>query len=88
MTSGAIALVAVLFFFAALIYSSVGHAGASAYLAAVAIGGAPPEIMRPTAFVLNIIVASLVACRFIRKGYFSWPAYWPFKVLLGGVKHS
>lgn len=80
MTSGAIALIAILFFFAALIYSSVGHAGASAYLAAMAIAGAPPEIMKPTAFVLNIVVASLVAYRFIRKGYFSWPAFWPFVV--------
>lgn len=80
MTSGAIALIAVLFFFAALIYSSVGHAGASAYLAAMAIAGAPPEIMKPTAFVLNIFVASVVTYRFVRNGYFSWRAYWPFVI--------
>ena len=78
MSTGAVALVAVLFFFAAVIYSAVGHAGASAYLAAMALVGAPPAIMRPTAFVLNILVASLVAFRFIRNGYFSWPAFWPF----------
>ena len=80
MSTEAIAMVAVLFFFAALIYSSVGHAGASAYLATMALVGAPPAIMRPTAFVLNIVVASLVAYRFIRGGFFSWPTFWPFAI--------
>lgn len=80
MSSETVALVAVLFFFAAVIYSSVGHAGASAYLATMALVGAPPAIMRPTAFVLNILVAALVSYRFIRSGYFSWAKFWPFAV--------
>jgi hypothetical protein len=45
-----------LIFAAAVLYSSVGHAGASGYLAAMAIAGLAPEAMRPTALALNILV--------------------------------
>ena len=41
------------FFVVALLYSSVGHAGASGYLAVMAIAGLMPEVMRPTALALN-----------------------------------
>jgi uncharacterized membrane protein YfcA len=57
-------VLAALFFAAALLYSSVGHAGASAYLAAMALVGVPVAIMRPTALVLNLFVASIVVVRF------------------------
>ena len=73
-----IAGLALLFFLAALLYSSVGHAGASAYLAAMILLGVPPEIMRPTAFTLNIFVATLVTLRFQRHGHFEWQRFWPF----------
>ena len=52
----------------AALYTSVGHAGASAYLASMALVGVAPETMRPTALVLNIIVASFSAVRFWRAG--------------------
>lgn len=71
-------LLAVAFFVAALLYSSVGHAGASGYLAAMAFVGMPPAAMRPTALVLNLLVASIATIRFARAGYFSWRLFWPF----------
>ncbi len=70
--SGAMALADVLLplllFGSAALYTSVGHAGASAYLASMALVGVAPEVMRPTALVLNIFVASFSAIRFWRAG--------------------
>ena len=67
-----IVVLAVLFFAAALLYSSVGHAGASAYLAAMALVGVAPATMRPTALVLNLFVATIVIVRFSRAGHLPW----------------
>jgi uncharacterized membrane protein YfcA len=61
-------LLPLLLFGSALLYTSVGHAGASAYLASMALVGVAPEVMRPTALVLNICVASLSVVRFWRAG--------------------
>jgi uncharacterized membrane protein YfcA len=76
-------LLAGLFFAGAVLYASVGHAGASAYLAAMAILGVSPDVARPTALALNIVVASFVTFRFWRAGYISGRALAPF--LLGSV---
>ena len=65
-------LLAALFFAAALLYASVGHAGASAYLAAMALVGVAPETMRPTALVLNLFVATIVVVRFAMAGHLPW----------------
>jgi uncharacterized membrane protein YfcA len=65
---------------AAALYTSVGHAGASAYIALMALAGVPAATMRPTALVLNVIVASLASARFIRAGMFRWRTLWPFLV--------
>ncbi len=75
--TGLIFLVAALFFALAVLYSSVGHAGASGYLAVMALFGVPPEMMRPVALTLNILVASLTTFRFTKAGYLSWPDLWP-----------
>ena len=72
------ALLAAFFFAAATLYSSVGHAGASGYLAVMALVGMAPEVMKPTALLLNIIVASIATARFYRAGFFSWAVFWPF----------
>ncbi len=72
MTLDSILLLAGLFFAAALLYSSVGHAGASAYLAAMALVGVAPDTMRPTALALNVFVASIVVVRFSRAGHLPW----------------
>ena len=69
-----------LIFGAAVLYSSVGHAGASGYLAAMALFSVAPEVMKPTALILNIAVALITTVRFYRAGYFSWPLLWPFVV--------
>src|SRR5690606_10600566 len=67
----------------ATLYSSVGHAGASGYLAIMALVAIAPETMRPTALSLNILAASLTVYRFSRAGYFSWQGLWP--LLTGSV---
>lgn len=71
------------FFVIAALYASVGHAGASGYLAVMALLATAPETMRPTALALNILVAAFTFYRFAGAGYFSWRALWPF--LLGSV---
>lgn len=69
-----------LVFGAALLYSTVGHAGASGYLAAMALVGIAPAVMRPTALALNVAVALIASVKFTRAGCFSWPLFWPFAV--------
>jgi uncharacterized membrane protein YfcA len=71
------------FFCVAALYTSVGHAGASGYLALMALAGVMPETMRPTALLLNILVASLTVYRFHHAGRLAWRGLWPF--LLGSV---
>ncbi len=71
------------FFVVATLYTTVGHAGASGYLASMALVGVAPEIMRPTALTLNILVAAITVYRFRRARYFSWSGLWPF--LMGSV---
>lgn len=73
-------LLAVLIFIAAVLYSSVGHAGASGYLAAMALVGVAPAVMKPTALALNILVAVIATLKFYRAGAFSWPLFWPLAV--------
>jgi uncharacterized membrane protein YfcA len=63
---------------AAALYASVGHGGASAYIALMALAGLAPEEVRPAALVLNILVAGLGAWRFVRAGRFDWRVFWPF----------
>jgi uncharacterized membrane protein YfcA len=73
-----IILLPLLIFAAGLLYSSVGHAGASGYLAAMALFGLAPDIMKPTALLLNILVATIATFQFYRAGYLSWKIFWPF----------
>jgi uncharacterized membrane protein YfcA len=67
-----IAALAALVFVAATIYSSVGHAGASGYLAAMALFGLPPAVMRPTALTLNVLVACLATVRLRQANLVRW----------------
>jgi uncharacterized membrane protein YfcA len=76
-------LLAALFLAAAILYGMVGHAGASAYLAAMALVGLSPGEMRPTALILNILVASIVTLRFARAGFVRPLSALPF--LVGSV---
>ncbi len=77
---GEAAVLTTLLFAAAVLYASVGHAGASAYLAAMALFGVAPEVMRPAALVLNTVVATIGTVRFYRAGCFVGRIFWPFAV--------
>ncbi|MFM8230086.1 MAG: sulfite exporter TauE/SafE family protein, partial [Chthoniobacterales bacterium] len=68
-------------FVVALLYSSVGHAGASGYIAVMTLFGLGVEVIRPTALTLNILVAAIGFIQWWRAGYFSWSLFWPFAVL-------
>jgi len=76
-------VLAVAFFAAAILYASVGHAGASAYLAAMGLVGVAPETMRPTALALNILVSSIVTLRFHLAVQVHWRSVLPF--VLGSI---
>jgi uncharacterized membrane protein YfcA len=65
----------------AFLYSSVGHAGASGYIAVMTLWGISAAMIRPTALVLNILVATIGSFQFYRAGYFSWKLFWPFALL-------
>lgn len=65
----------------ALLYSSVGHAGASGYIAVLTLLGYDVVVVRPTALMLNVLVASIATWQFRRAGHFSWSLFWPFALL-------
>jgi uncharacterized membrane protein YfcA len=73
-------LLGALFFVAAVLYSSVGHGGASGYLATMGLAGFPAAIMRPTALVMNVAVSSISLYKFSRSGGFAWRLFLPFAV--------
>lgn len=62
----------------AFIYSAVGHGGASGYLALMALFGVSTAVMKPTALLLNLVVAGISFYLFYRKGFFKWRLFYPF----------
>ncbi|MCX7976861.1 MAG: sulfite exporter TauE/SafE family protein [Bellilinea sp.] len=68
----------VLILLAAVLYASVGHGGASGYLAVMALFGVAPAVMKPTALTLNILVSAIAFIKFYRAGCFSWRLFLPF----------
>jgi uncharacterized membrane protein YfcA len=73
-------LLAACMFAGAALYTSVGHAGASAYIALMALFGIAPAVMRPTALALNIVVAGFTSFRYLRAALFRWRTLWPFLI--------
>jgi uncharacterized membrane protein YfcA len=73
-------ILAALIFVVATLYSSVGHGGASGYLAVLAFFSVAPQPMAGTALILNVLVSGLAAVTFIRAGHFSFRLFWPFAV--------
>ena len=75
----------------AFLYASVGHGGASGYLALMALFSFSPEVMKPTALLLNLFVAGISFVQFARAGHFQWRLFFVFAVLsiplsfLGGM---
>ncbi len=62
----------------AFFYASVGHGGASGYLAVLAIFAVAPAVMKQTALVLNLGVSLLAFYQFYRQKYFRFELFWPF----------
>jgi uncharacterized membrane protein YfcA len=80
MEIGMLIAIAALMAVAAALYSSVGHGGASAYLAIMALFSVAPETMRPTALALNLVVAGLGAARYWLRGQVNWKLLFAFAV--------
>jgi hypothetical protein len=68
MDSTTVMALVLLFALGAALYSSVGHGGASAYIASMALFSVAPETMKPTALALNLLVAGFGAWRYWRRG--------------------
>ncbi len=76
-------LLAAAVFAVALLYASVGHGGASGYLAVMALASIPLAQARSGALALNVLVAGTACAAFWRAGHLSWRLVWPF--LAGSV---
>lgn len=61
-------------------YASVGHGGASGYLAVMALLGYSQDVMRPSALIMNLFVSAISFTQFARGGHFRWKLFWPFAV--------
>jgi uncharacterized membrane protein YfcA len=64
----------------AFLYASVGHGGASGYLALMAIFGTSPVLMKSSALILNVFVSIVAFIQYYRAGYFRWNLFWPFAI--------
>ena len=81
MSLGFVVFLSLAMFCIAFLYSSVGHAGASGYIAIMTLFSLAPAEIKPTALALNILVASVGSWQFWRAGHFSWRLFWPFAIL-------
>jgi uncharacterized membrane protein YfcA len=83
----------ILLFLVAFLYASVGHGGASGYLALMALFNIAPDVMKPTALLLNLFVSIVSFIQFYRGGYFKWNIFWPLAIasvpmaFVGGLIH-
>ena len=69
-----------LLFFVAFLYASVGHGGASGYLALMAIFSITPEVMKPTALLLNLFVSLTSFIQYYRGRHFKWKVFLPLAI--------
>lgn len=70
-----------LLFIVSFLYASVGHGGASGYLALMALFGFAPSIMKSSALILNIFVSIISFYQYYKGGYFKWKLFLPFAVV-------
>lgn len=75
---GSLLLLVSSLFVISILYSSVGHGGASGYIAVMALCSVSPEIIKPVALTLNIVVSSVATVLYVRAGHFRWHLFWPF----------
>ncbi len=66
--------------FVAFAYAMVGHGGASGYLALMGVMGFAPDVMKPSALILNLCVSLISFAQFARAGHFNWKVFWPFAI--------
>ncbi|GAB2665233.1 sulfite exporter TauE/SafE family protein [Flavihumibacter cheonanensis] len=71
----------IILFVVAFLYASVGHGGASGYLALMALYGFAPEVMKPTALLLNLFVSLTSYIQFYRGGHFKWKIFLPLALV-------
>jgi uncharacterized membrane protein YfcA len=62
----------------AFLYASVGHGGASGYLAVLALFSVAPVVMKQSALLLNLAVSLMSFVAFYQQGFFKWRLFWPF----------
>ena len=75
-----VSLIALCLLIIGFLYSSVGHGGASGYIAVLSLFGVMPTAYKPLILIINIIVASLAFIQFYRAGYFRPKITWPFLI--------
>jgi len=80
MTVPAQIFIPVLLLIVAFLYASVGHGGASGYIAVLTLFNIAMPVYKPVVLVLNIIIAGIAFIQFYRAGYFKWKLAWPFLV--------
>ena len=87
------AVLSFVFFITAAVYASVGQAGGTGYVAVMGLLNYGPDIIKPTALALNILVAAIGCWRFARMGLLTWRSCYPFAILgapfsiIGGATH-
>ncbi len=84
-------LLLILLLLVAFLYASVGHGGASGYLALMSLFAFPVTFMKPMALVLNILVSAISFYFYYREKKFEWKLFYPFAItsipfsFLGGI---
>src|SRR5437870_8008346 len=73
-------LIALFLSVVSFLYASVGHGGASGYIAVLSLFNVPAATYKPLVLVLNIIIAGMAFIQFYRAGYFRWSLCWPFLI--------
>lgn len=73
-------LIPILLFIIAFLYASVGHGGASGYIAVITLFNIPKLFYKPVVLVINTVIAGIAFIQFYRAGYFKWKLAWPFLI--------
>lgn len=73
-------LIPALLLLVAFLYASVGHGGASGYIAVLTLFSISLSVYKPVVLTMNIIIAGIAFIQFYRAGYFKWKLAWPFLI--------
>ncbi|MEP6711165.1 MAG: sulfite exporter TauE/SafE family protein [Ferruginibacter sp.] len=73
-------LIPILLLIVGFLYASVGHGGASGYIAVLSLFSIAASVYKPVVLVLNIIIASIAFMHFYKAGYLKWKLCWPFLI--------